>query len=73
MKTLLDSCEPVSEASRKLLLPVIAVWTIELGNLHSHMLSPLLDTAKSLLEVSLKDRVSTNSQAVFTNFAPSQF
>eukprot|EP00794_Sanderia_malayensis_P019013 gene19013-20925_t len=69
MKTLLDSCESVSEVSRQMLLPVIGIWTLELGTLHTHLLTPLWDTVKSLLEDASKELTVDESDENYNNIS----
>ena len=52
MKTLMDENEDVSRAGREMLLPVIGVWSLELGNFQSLLLAPFLKTVEDILKVS---------------------
>jgi len=50
MKTLMDENEDVSRAGREMLLPVIGVWSLELGNFQSLLLAPFLKTVEEILK-----------------------
>ena len=54
MKTLMDENEDVSRAGREMLLPVIGVWSLELGNFQSLLLAPFLKTIEDILKVGFK-------------------
>eukprot|EP00795_Rhopilema_esculentum_P001464 gene1464-15893_t len=67
MKTLMDENEDVLRASREMLLPVIGVWTLELKNLQSQLLSPFLMTIRSILEsatAKVCNKTEDNTQAL---------
>ena len=50
----MDANEEVSRAARDMLLPVIGVWSLELGNFQFQLFTPFLKTAETVLKVSTR-------------------
>ena len=47
----MDANEEVSKAAKEMLLPVIGVWSLELGKLQSQLFAPFLKSVESVLKV----------------------